>query len=219
MLFCSRPRAARGAAFSLIELLVVIGIIAILFALLVPVLKTAREQAKNVNCVSNLRQVGLAMTNYAIANEGALPSSPLTTPLYPGNWLWDVSIPDANKLVQYGAAEDVFFCPLVWDRQARDELWNFDAYYRVTGYFWLYQRPSPNVLPVLTATTQAYGLPLLRAKFYKTKLTNHPSDPEDGELGVDATLSQNGSFISVTGAYNHTSSHVRAGTPLGGNVL
>ncbi|HWB54918.1 MAG TPA: type II secretion system protein [Tepidisphaeraceae bacterium] len=62
----------RRAAFSLVELLVVIGIIAILLALLMPALNRARAQAKMVQCASNLRQVGIVLLNYSNDNGGQM---------------------------------------------------------------------------------------------------------------------------------------------------
>ena len=67
-----RRRSARDG-FSLIELMVVIGIIAILIALLMPTLSRVREQAKQVQCAAQLRQVGVALTNYTIAYRGHYP--------------------------------------------------------------------------------------------------------------------------------------------------
>jgi prepilin-type N-terminal cleavage/methylation domain-containing protein/prepilin-type processing-associated H-X9-DG protein len=66
----------RRAGFTLVELLVVIGIIAILMAILLPAVSMARHQARQAACGSNLRQVGIAIFAYANANNGRMPYGP-----------------------------------------------------------------------------------------------------------------------------------------------
>ena len=65
------------------ELLIVIGIIAVLLAILLPVLSKSRERARQVVCLANVRQVNIAFLMYAQANRGFFPAPSL------GNWPHD----------------------------------------------------------------------------------------------------------------------------------
>jgi prepilin-type N-terminal cleavage/methylation domain-containing protein/prepilin-type processing-associated H-X9-DG protein len=64
----------RGAAFSLIELLIVIAVIGVLAALALPVLSRAHEAGRSAACISNLHQIGLALQIYVDANNNILPT-------------------------------------------------------------------------------------------------------------------------------------------------
>ena len=98
-------RARRAAAFTLVELLVVIGIIAVLISILLPTLSRAREAANVAACMSNLRQIGMAAAMYANEQKGntTLPIICAWAPVKGGN-LQTVYWP--NILVQMGYLKD-----------------------------------------------------------------------------------------------------------------
>src|SRR5277367_3077869 len=89
--------ARRSAGFTLVELLVVIGIIALLISILLPSLSKARRAANTLKCASNMRQIAMAMLTYINDSKGVLMPGNVDTlttrKIYPDGWGW------ANELV------------------------------------------------------------------------------------------------------------------------
>jgi prepilin-type N-terminal cleavage/methylation domain-containing protein/prepilin-type processing-associated H-X9-DG protein len=100
----------RNRGFTLIELLVVIAIIAILAAMLFPVLSQAKHRAWTVQCVSNLRQIGMGMKMFADDNQELYPESG-------ADIHWNTNDPTTGKpswmqqIYQYTMNTNVYDCP------------------------------------------------------------------------------------------------------------
>ncbi len=111
------------AAFTLIELLVVIAVIAILAALLFPVFAKAREKARQAACASNLRQIGIAFTQYTQDNDEQMPglTDGRTGANAVGGWMFfsvfgdnaiaPVFDPSKGSLYPYVKNKGIFVCP------------------------------------------------------------------------------------------------------------
>src|SRR4051794_23819680 len=105
----------RRKAFTLVELLVVIGIIALLIAILMPALQRARDQAVRTQCMSNVRQLTIGWIQYATEHKFRLMSSnTAANPQLAGTWIGTgntLAAMDTGLLWPYIKAYNIYHCP------------------------------------------------------------------------------------------------------------
>jgi prepilin-type processing-associated H-X9-DG protein len=135
-----RPRCPnyKCGAFTLVELLVVLGIVTVLVALLTPAIARARKQATQVVCLSNLRQVGHALLAYAEANRSSFPAPGLGDTEYPEDWVhWQPGRDVRHNVIMpyLGGDVEVLKCPLgVSDRGPTPRLMPSDTRPPIPSY-------------------------------------------------------------------------------------
>jgi prepilin-type N-terminal cleavage/methylation domain-containing protein/prepilin-type processing-associated H-X9-DG protein len=217
---------SRRTAFTLIELLVVIAIIAILAAMLLPALSKANDKARRTKCLSNLKQQGVALTIYAGDNQDKLP-------VFQGNgqWLWDLSVPMADAIVNAGAKPGVFYCPGLTAGISEQEIfapripgstgwWNFNANRRIVGFGFLIQRNSD---ASGTPDTTMINSMSPGGEFLKRLTSTNPVNKELVVEAVPADPAGNGetfniSTSNVQGGF-HKPGHMNKNKGAGANIL
>jgi prepilin-type N-terminal cleavage/methylation domain-containing protein len=108
-------------AFTLVELLVVIGIIAILIGILLPTLSRVRQQANTVVCSSNLRQISMAMLMYEQDNKGRLLVAWTKAPI----WHYQLKpyfgkLPRNTSAANTEVRDQILKCPAAWEKPTPD---------------------------------------------------------------------------------------------------
>jgi prepilin-type N-terminal cleavage/methylation domain-containing protein/prepilin-type processing-associated H-X9-DG protein len=241
---CTHPNRhfqnSRCAGFTLIELLVVIAIIAILAALLIPALAKAKDRAIRIQCLSNLKQFGVAINLYAGDYDNTIP---IQNPGSSYN-LWDVSRSTCDNFVVSGGISNwkVFYDPgTAWkvDEDINLSLWNFgNPDIRVIGYAMTF--PGIGALNPTNANTKLIQNTVPGpSSFWSTNQSRYiggtlrAPPPSDRPLGACATITRSGETsndplqqknyhwddaVGGTGIH-HTSPHLNGKKPSGGNVL
>ena len=198
------------SAFSLVELLVVVAILALLISILMPVLGRAKELTRRAVCATQLHNVAQAQGAYASESRNMLPSMKGCA----GNWLWDVNKDVVQAYLNCGLVKENLYCPSN-PQLLHDDFWLdgvFDGYI-VSGYCWIVRQPAPPA----GSGALAGGPPLLNNCTWVTNNNSRPSDPVVFDPVVLATWYNTWVWFGHRNA--GSTPHMEGDTPAGGNIL
>ncbi len=233
---------SESRGFTLIELLVVIAIIAILAAMLLPALASAKERAMRAKDGSNQHQIGVALGMYTSENRDYLPAVPQGQ-AGTANAIWDLprGLADSFSGGSSNLYRGIFYCPesVLLSSRNQDYWWFYtgtgSSDHRVTGYQWMWSRDG-----TFGRYNQAGGgTTLVSPKGYVNRITQSFTNmfpPAQTELVSDVVVSsgiQSGpgtdpktqQFLGVVSTnptelpQGYNSSHMKKNIPAGGTIM
>ena len=120
---CPHAKRTRSRAFTLTELLTVLGLISLLVSLFMPVVAKVRAAGNSASCLSRLRQMGAAWTAYVMESHGRLPEYVWSTPTATPEAAWESYWP--GLLARRGVAGEAILCPAAAEPVASSGNWGY----------------------------------------------------------------------------------------------